>query len=49
MQVSRRALIKLETWLWTGPIGHLLGGCLDFAVALVRYRRSQGKRTGPTV
>ena len=18
---------RLETWLWTGPVGHLLGGC----------------------
>jgi hypothetical protein len=27
----------LETWLWTGPIGHLVGGTLDFAQALARY------------
>jgi hypothetical protein len=28
---------RLETWLWTGPLGHLLGGALDFAHALARY------------
>ena len=28
----------LETWLWTGPAGHLLGGTLDLAQALARYR-----------
>jgi hypothetical protein len=27
----------LETWLWTGPLGHLLGGALDFGQALARY------------
>jgi hypothetical protein len=25
---------RLETWLWTGPLGHLLGGALDVAQAL---------------
>jgi hypothetical protein len=29
---------RLETWLWTGPLGHLLGGALDFARALARYQ-----------
>jgi hypothetical protein len=28
---------RLETWLWTGPVGHLAGGSLDFAQALSRY------------
>ena len=28
---------RLETWLWTGPIGHFLGGGLDFGQALARY------------
>jgi hypothetical protein len=23
--------------LWTGPVGHLVGGALDFAQALARY------------
>jgi hypothetical protein len=30
---------RLETWLWTGPLGHLIGGTLDFAEALARYAR----------
>jgi hypothetical protein len=28
---------RLETWFWTGPLGHLLGGGLDFARALSRH------------
>jgi hypothetical protein len=28
---------RLETWLWTGPVGHLLGGGIDFVRALTRY------------
>jgi hypothetical protein len=28
---------RVETWLWTGPVGHLLGGALDFARALASY------------
>ena len=37
---SRRA----EAWLWTGPVGHLVGGALDFAggarpLPLARARR----------
>jgi hypothetical protein len=35
---------RLETWLWSGPIGHFLGGTLDFAAALVHYLRA--KRAG---
>jgi hypothetical protein len=27
--------------LWTGPIGHLVGGTLDFAEALARYVRAR--------
>ncbi len=41
--LARRA----ETWLWTGPAGHLLGGTLDFLVALARYlhmRRTRLRR-----
>ena len=35
----------LETWLWTGPIGHLLGGGMDFVRALARYflARARGR------
>jgi hypothetical protein len=28
---------RFESWLWTGPIGHLVGGTLDFTGALARY------------
>src|SRR5438876_3982718 len=28
---------RLETWLWTGPLGHLLGGAADLAAALCGY------------
>jgi hypothetical protein len=35
----------VETWLWTGPVGHLLGGALDLLGALARYAwaRAHGK------
>ncbi|MFZ1156026.1 MAG: hypothetical protein WAN93_14100 [Solirubrobacteraceae bacterium] len=32
---------SIERWLWTGPIGHLVGGGLDFAEALARYLRAR--------
>jgi hypothetical protein len=35
---------RLEAWLWTGPAGHLLGGTLDFAAALARYRLARARR-----
>jgi hypothetical protein len=38
---------RVETWLWTGPAGHLAGGALDLAQALVGYlraRRADGDR-----
>jgi hypothetical protein len=28
---------RFETWLWTGPLGHLVGGGLDLGHALARY------------
>ena len=34
---SSPPLKRLETWLWTGPVGHFAGGALDFAGALARY------------
>jgi len=41
---------RLRTWLWTGPAGHLLGGALDVAEALVRHawrtRRRRARATG---
>lgn len=36
---------RLESWLWTGPLGHLLGGALDFACALTRYLISRARRS----
>ncbi len=27
---------RLESWLWTGPLGHLLGGVIDFSLLLAR-------------
>jgi hypothetical protein len=40
-------LRALEIWLWSGPVGHLVGGSLDFAQALARYLRSR-RRAGRT-
>jgi hypothetical protein len=41
---------RLETWLWTGPIGHFVGGGLDLLQALIAYRRKRraagARRTG---
>jgi hypothetical protein len=37
---------RAETWLWTGPAGHLLGGTLDFAQALGHYLRMRHRSTG---
>ncbi|HTA35804.1 MAG TPA: hypothetical protein VK761_03725 [Solirubrobacteraceae bacterium] len=35
MPRSRASTVRrVETWLWTGPLGHLLGGALDVAEAL---------------
>jgi hypothetical protein len=36
-RAHRSATRRLETWLWTGPAGHLVGGVLDFAGALSRH------------
>jgi hypothetical protein len=37
MSTVKRRMRRLESWLWTGPLGHLLGGGADFATALARY------------
>jgi hypothetical protein len=34
---QRSILARAETWLLTGPIGHLLGGTIDVLNALARY------------
>lgn len=44
MSAARRGLRTLETWLWTGPIGHFAGGAIDFATALARYAKAQLRR-----
>jgi hypothetical protein len=36
--IARRApWRRFESWLWTGPLGHLAGGLADFAQALFQY------------
>jgi len=30
-------LVRLETWWWTGPLGHLVAGVADWAQALVGW------------
>jgi len=32
-----RCARRIEAWLWTGPVGHLLGGALDVCEALLLY------------
>jgi hypothetical protein len=36
----------MEAWLWTGPLGHLVGGALDLLQALVSYRRKRRVKDG---
>jgi len=43
MLALARTTRRLERWLWTGPIGHLAGGALDFAQALARYVRARSR------
>jgi hypothetical protein len=31
----------VERWLWTGPVGHFVGGALDVVQAWIRYRRAR--------
>jgi hypothetical protein len=46
-QAHARARRRVETWLWTGPLGHLVGGSLDLLVALACYQlaRKRGRST----
>lgn len=32
---------RIERWLWTGPLGHLVGVGADVTQALVRYARQR--------
>ncbi|HEV2979864.1 MAG TPA: hypothetical protein VGX51_00415 [Solirubrobacteraceae bacterium] len=34
---GRAAARRLETWVWTGPFGHLVGGGLDLGEVFARY------------
>ncbi|HTZ86271.1 MAG TPA: hypothetical protein VMB05_06350 [Solirubrobacteraceae bacterium] len=41
---------RLEAWLWTGPVGHFLGGALDVAQGLATFYRDKRKAgDGPSV
>ncbi|HLI32050.1 MAG TPA: hypothetical protein VKU89_04830 [Solirubrobacteraceae bacterium] len=43
--IARRArLRRLRTSLLLGPVGHLLGGSLDFLAALAHYWRERARR-----
>jgi hypothetical protein len=41
---------RAETWLWTGPAGHLVGGALDLVEAFVLYlvSRARARRESPS-
>ncbi|HEY3960004.1 MAG TPA: hypothetical protein VGL68_05780 [Solirubrobacteraceae bacterium] len=43
-RLRRAAPTRVETWLWTGPVGHLVGGGLDFLAAFARYVRARRAR-----
>jgi hypothetical protein len=34
---GRASARRFETWAWTGPLGHLVGGALDLGQALARH------------
>jgi len=38
-----RSRARAEPWLWTGPLGHLLGGLLDLSGALIRYALARAR------
>jgi hypothetical protein len=42
----RSAWRRTETWLWTGPAGHLVGGALDLIEAFVLYAISRARARG---
>ena len=41
-----RSRMRAEAWLWTGPLGHLLGGLLDLSGALIRYALARARSAG---
>ncbi|HXW58362.1 MAG TPA: hypothetical protein VEJ23_02665 [Solirubrobacteraceae bacterium] len=38
-----RSARALEAWLWTGPLGHLVGGGLDILAALTLHLRARAR------
>jgi hypothetical protein len=40
---SSARLRRLRARLWTGPVGHLLGGALDLLGALTRYALARAR------
>jgi hypothetical protein len=46
--ISRPLAERVQAWLWTGPLGHLYGGLVDFVTLLSRIlwgrvRRATGR------
>jgi hypothetical protein len=41
---NRSPISRAEAWLWTGPVGHLVGGALDLLEAVVRYQVQRARR-----
>jgi hypothetical protein len=41
---DKRRRRRAEALLWTGPVGHFVGGSLDFLAALARYARTRWRR-----
>ncbi|HEU4977235.1 MAG TPA: hypothetical protein VFT50_19260 [Baekduia sp.] len=39
-----RPSTRLAAWVWTGPIGHLYGGLLDWVELLVRLTLARARR-----
>jgi hypothetical protein len=47
---ARAAARRFEAWVWTGPLGHLVGGALDLGEALARYGLSRAREAiSPTL
>lgn len=39
--------VRLRAWIVTGPLGHLLGGLLDWGALLVHVARSRARGADP--
>jgi len=40
---------RLATWFFTGPLGHLVGGVMDWAELLARYWWARARGADPRV